>query len=208
VKYLFIGKKFSKLGRGGFVVTKRFCETFQDKTKFIESSEITNKNDLMGYKKVIFRTQVSSAYNIPINHLSLRKFNYLVYVRNENLTPLLNSCTNGFYYYKANEKIKNYIPMITDFSVEETISDIPCLGFYIRNFITKDSFDWLLDNLKIIKPPINLYLMGKPTNIDFKIINKNIKNITHTYDNHTFFSNVTHYIYPRSKSWIDIMCHI
>jgi len=194
------------LKRGSFTITKRFCEWFSDEADFIEGSKITQK-DFEGYQKVIFRTQVPSAYNIPVNGVALRKVNHLIYIRNEHLSPLMNSCTNGFYYYKRNKKIKNYIPLITPFSVTKVERNIPCLGFYERNCITRDSFDWFMDTVKNLSVDVDIYFMGNPPKINFTNLSKHVKNTTHTFDNEEFYSNITHYVYPRSKMWDDPFPH-
>lgn len=205
MKFLFTGKEFGLSKRGGFVVTKRFCDWFSDKTEFIEASKIT-KDHLNKYQKVIFLTQVPTAYNIPVNGIALRNVNHLVYIRSNRITPMLNSCTNGFNYYKRFKLIKNYIPTITPFSVNKNKRDDPCLGFYQRNFITRDSFDWFRNCLSTLKCDVDVYLMGDPPKIDFSSLN-HVRNVTHTYNNEEFFSNVTHYIYPRSKTWVDPFPH-
>jgi len=206
MKFLFTGREFALLKRGSFTITKRFCEWFSYRADFIEGLKITT-DDFKDYQKVIFRTQVPSAYNIHVNGIALRNVNHLVYIRNEHLTPLLNSCTNGFYYYKRNKKIKHYIPMITPFSVTKTDRPIPCLGFYERNCITRDSFDWFMDIIKNLKVDVDIYFMGNPPKINFSSLSNHVKSTTHTFDNEEFYSNITHYIYPRSKMWDDPFPH-
>jgi len=206
MKFLFTGRKFTLLKRGSFTITKRFCEWFDDRADFIEGSKIT-VNDFNGYKKVIFRTQVPSAYNISVNGIALRNTNHLVYIRGEHLTPLLNSCSNGFHYYKRNTKIKHYIPLFTPFSVTKVNRPIPCLGFYERNCITRDSFDWFMNTIKNLNTDVDIYFMGNPPKINFINLSKHVKSVVHTFDNEEFYSNITHYVYPQSKLWDDPFPH-
>lgn len=207
MKYLFAGKSFGLMRRGGYVTTKRFCNLYPEKTEFINACKINTKEQLQNYKKIIFRTQVPSAYNIPINGIHLRDVNHLAYMRNEYITPLLNTCTNGFHYYRTFAKIKNYIPFITPFQVEKKESNLPCLGFYKRNFVTKDSFHWVMEMLKNLSVDVDVYLMGEHSAIKLEGLSPHVKSVTHTYDNREFFKNVTHYIYPRSKTWVDPFPH-
>ena len=206
MKFLFSGREFTLLKRGSYTITKRFCEWFDDKADFIEGSKLTTKH-YEKYRKVIFRTQVPSAYNVSVNGIALRNINHLVYIRNEHLTPLLNSCTNGFHYYQRNKKIKHYIPLITPFNVDKIQRDIPCLGFYERNCITRDSFDWFINMVKNLRVDVDVYFMGNPPVIDFQQLSKHVKSATHTFNNEEFYSNITHYIYPRSKMWDDPFPH-
>ena len=140
MKYLVIGHKFGKLGRGGFHVSKRFCDEHSDYCEFKEDKKARNLENLEGkYKRIIFRTQVPRCYSIPVNFVRLRKINHIFYLRAKHLSPLYNNCTNGFYYYKMHEKFDNYIPMITDFPVQEiTQPKEICLGFYVRKWLTPD----------------------------------------------------------------------
>ena len=206
MKFLFTGREFGLLKRGSFTITKRFCDWFANKTEFIEGSKLRLEH-LDKFQKVIFRTQVPSAYNIPVNGIALRNVNHLVYIRNEHLTPLLNSCTNGFYYYKRNNKIQHYIPLITPFSVLKIDRSIPCLGFYERNCITQDSFDWFKEMIKNLTVDVDVYFMGNSPKINFTRLSPHIKSVTHTFDNEEFYPNITHYIYPRSKLWDDPFPH-
>jgi len=207
MKYLFVGKEFGLLKRGGFTITKRFCEHFSDLAEFIPSDELTSLDKVKDYKKIIFRTQVPSAYKVHVNGVSLRNINHLVYIRQEHNNSLFNSCTNGFHYFKQFKSIKNYIPLITPFSVEKVKRERPCLGFYERNFITKDSFDWFVNMVKELQTDVDLYFMGNTTILNFISMSKHVKSVTHTFDNKEFYANVTHYVYPKSKMWVDPFPH-
>lgn len=207
MKYLVIGHKFGKLGRGGYHISKRFCEEHSEYCEFKEDRKARNLEKLNSeYKRIIFRCQVPRCYNIPVNFVRLRKVNHIFYLRAEYLTPLYNNCTNGFYYYKMHKGFDNYIPMITDFPVQKiTQPKEICFGFYVRKWLTPDSYScflYILDNLPY---KMNVAIMG---DYDLQIANhRNVNNFIHTNDNITFFSNITHYFYPTSKYFVDPFPH-
>jgi hypothetical protein len=203
--YLIIGHRFGELGRGGYHIPKRFCE---------EHSECVFKEDKRSrleyvydkYDKIILWTQVPRCYTIPVNFIRLRKFKYLFYLRSEYISPLYdNNCTNGFYYYKADNRFENYIPMITDFPIQENKVKQETLGFYVRKSITPDSFDWFVDFLSSLNRKVDVWVMGEEApEIEH---HNNVLNYNHTYDNVQFFSSITHYFYPTSKYFTDPFPH-
>jgi hypothetical protein len=208
VKYLVIGHKFGKLGRGGYHVSKRFCDEHPEYCEFKEDKKSRNLEQLeKKYKRIIFRTQVPRCYSIPVNFVRLRKINHIFYLRAKHLSPLYNNCTNGFYYYKTHEKFDNYIPMITDFPDQENIGfpDKPCLGFYVRKWLTPDSFDCFIDILDNLPCKMDVAIMGDPN--DQIEHHPNVNNFTHTNDNTKFFSLISHYFYPTSKYFVDPFPH-
>jgi hypothetical protein len=154
---------------------------------------------------LIFRTQVPRCYSLPINFVKLRNLNHIIYLRARYLSPFYNSCTNGFYYYKMHDGIQNYVPMITDFpKIKNQPSEI-CLGFYVRKWLTPDSFDLFVDILNSLNHKYNLCIMGDK-NEQLKN-HPNIKSFKHTNDNYEFFSTITHYFYPTSNYFVDPFPH-
>lgn len=206
MKYLVIGHKFGDLGRGGFHVSKRFCDEHPDECEFLEDKKARDFEKLQSqYRRLIFRTQVPRCYNQPVNFVRLRKINHLIYLRAKYINPLYNNCTNGFYYYQAHKGFDNYIPMITDFPKQENKPKQECLGFYVRKWLTPDSFDCFMNLLDTLKVKTNVTIMGDPSP---EIENhNNVLHYNHTYDNVQFFSEITHYIYPTSKHFVDPFPH-
>lgn len=203
IKYLLIAKKFSKLKRGGHVITKRFASNFPDYIEYKETSDARDLEKLnKKYKRIIFRTHVPMCYDTPVNFVRLRNINHVIYIREGFNFPTYNSCTNGFYYYKDNPKIKNYIPLITDFPKPTQPKDI-CLGFYSRKWLTMDSFLCFINILEKL-PPTTVCIMGTPSRQIEKACKGNYK---HTYDNVEFFNSITHYVLPKSKQYIDPFPH-
>jgi len=202
MKYLVIGHKFGALGRGGYHISKRFCDEHPEYCEFKEDKKARRLEILNDkYRKIIFRTQVPRCYSIPVNFVRLRKINHLFYIRAKYLNPLYQNCTNGFYYYHKHKGFDNYIPMITDFPVQEiTPKQEICLGFYVRKWLTPDSFDCFIDILDNFPHKVNVTVMG-----DDSPQIKNHNNVLHY--NHTnvsvqFFSYITHYFYPTSKYFV------
>lgn len=207
MKYLVIGHKFGLLGRGGYHISKRFCDEHIEYCEFKEDRKARNLEKLnRQYRRIIFRTQVPRCYSIPANFVRLRKINHIFYLRSEHLSPLYNNCTNGFYYYHRDDRFNNYIPMITDFPVQEIIQPQEiCLGFYCRKWLTPDSYDCFIDLLDSLKTKVNVALLGDD---DEKIKNHNmVLHYNHTNVNVQFWSYVTHYVYPTSKYFIDPFPH-
>ena len=208
-KYLVIGHKFGALGRGGYHISKRFCNEHPEYCEFREDRKAINLENLNEqYRRLIFRTQVPKCYNQPVNFVRLRKINHLFYLRAKYLNPLYTNCTNGFYYYKMHKKFDNYIPMITDFPIQENKPkwERECWGFYVRKWLTPDSFDCFYDLLdKQLKYKVNVMTMG-----DYSPEIANHPHVLHynnTNDNMQFFSYITHYFYPTSKFFIDPFPH-
>jgi hypothetical protein len=199
MKYLLIGKSFSELKRGGHIITKRFASVFPD---YLEYKETSNAIDLEKlneqYKKIIFATHVPAAYATPVNLVRLLNINHVIYIKGPLNFSLYNSCTNGFHYYKSYPNIKHYIPHITDFPKATQPKDI-CLGFYSRKWLTMDSYIYFVNMLEKL-PPVDVCIMGTPSRLIEKTCKKNFK---HTYDNTEFFNSITHYVFPKSKQYID-----
>lgn len=206
MKYAVIGHKFGALKRGGFVVSKRFCDEHFDNCTFIQDSKVRRLEILNEkYKRLIFRTQVPRCYSIPINFVRLRRLNHIIYIRARYLSQFYNSCTNGFYYYHMHNAISNFIPMITDFPKIKRQPKEICLGFYVRKWLTPDSFKCFINILNNMKEKYDLYIMGDQN--DTLENHPNIKSFKHTNDNYEFFSNVNHYFYPTSRYFVDPFPH-
>lgn len=205
MKYLVIGHKFGALGRGGYHISKRFCDEHPEDCEFLEDKKARSFEDLDDrYKRLIFRTQVPRCYNQPVNFVRLRKINHLIYLRAKYINPLYNNCTNGFYYYQMHKGFDNYIPMITDFP-KVSMPQHECLGFYVRKWLTPDSFKCFMSILDSFKYKIRVTIMGDPSP---EIENhNNVLHYNHTNDNVQFFSEITHYFYPTSKHFVDPFPH-
>lgn len=201
--YLIIAKKFGETKRGAHVISKRFCSMFPNDLEYRETSKATDLEKLnKSFKRLIFRTQVPGCYATSVNFLRLSKINHLIYIRAPFNYPWYNSCTNGFYYYKYNEHIKNYIPMITDFPKVNQPKKI-CIGFYARKWLTKDSYDWFIKKLDEW-PKVDICVMGRQEpELEHKLKGR----YKHTFDNVEFFNLITHYIMPKSISFIDPFPH-
>jgi hypothetical protein len=207
MKYLIIGHRFGALGRGGYHISKRFCDEhkeyceFKDDRKFLKLEDLNDR-----YKRLIFRTQVPRCYNQQVNFVKLRKINHLFYLRAKFLNPLYENCTNGFYYFKEHKGYDRYIPMITDFPVQENYPKQETWGFYVRKWLTPDSFDCFIDILNNFKRfKVNVTIMGDPSP---EIENHpNVLHYNHTNDNVQFFSEITHYFYPTSRYFVDPFPH-
>lgn len=203
-KYLLISVSYGNLKRGAFTVSERMANEHSEYLDHIESKYVVDLKELNEkYRKLIFVTQAPSNYSFPVNIVSLIGINYLIYIRDEYNHFGYNSCNNGFYYTHNHDRINHFIPMITDFNTKQCSNDKPCLGFYIRNYITRDSFDCFLGILNDLHTHIDLYTMGQHIKYDFSKKFKYVSNHRHTFDNQVFFSNVTHYVYPESRNFVD-----
>ena len=205
-KYLLISVKYRDLKRGAYLVSERFKNIYVDYVDHLEIKNIKSLEDLKKlneeYKRIIFITQVHQNYSIPINLITLKDINFLFYIRNYKFYFHENTCNNGFYYMYPT-KIVNYIPLITDFIVSrKNVYKRPCLGFYVRNNLTIDSYYLTLDIISNIKQDIDIFTMGQEIpSISDRF--KHVINHRQTFDNVEFFKSVTHYIYPRSKVFKD-----
>lgn len=203
-KFLFIAHKFDKIKRSSYLVTKRFTELFPDTFEIIEDNQVESLGSLNEkYDKLIFISQALNNYSIPVNLVSVSKLKHLIYLRQNYNHSLYNSANNGFHYYQNYKGYKNYIPFITDFKVEDKKLKNPCIGFYIRKQSFSESFRyavWMVNNLKY---PVDVCTMGDP----IPEFMGNAKTYTHTYDNKTFFENITHFVYPQTKEQEDMFPH-
>ena len=206
-KYLVIGHKFGKLGRGGYHVSKRFCDEHSEYCEFKEDRKSRNLEFLSRkYRRIIFRTQVPKCYTISVNFVRLRKIDHVFYLRAQHLNPLYTNCTNGFYYFHKHPKFDNYIPMITDFPVQEiTQPQEICLGFYVRKWLTPDSFDCFIRILDEFPHKVDVAIMGDHNPQIEK--HPKVLHYNHTHDNVQFFSYITHYFYPTSRYFVDPFPH-
>jgi len=209
-KYLIISVKYNNLKRGAFTASQRLANEYSQYIDAIDCEQIRDIAHLQElneqYIRIIFNTQVKSNYSFSLNIVTLKDLNYILYVRNHSVAFENKTCNNGF-YYMLNKKINHYIPFITDFNVgNKVIPTIPCIGFYIRNWLTPDSFRYIIDMLSSINEDVNIYTMGDDLR-SLNINNKFIKSYNHTFDNKKFFKNVTHYIYPKSKIFQDPLPH-
>ena len=107
-----------------------------------------------------------------------------------------NLATNGYAVYKANkDKYRFMIPLLSEIFQIHNITE-RCLGFYYQQY--KQSIDLYLDYLDTLQPSKIMY-MG--------IIEKELLSTKHTWiyteSKEVFFNTVTHFIYAKSKSFVD-----
>lgn len=201
-KYLLISHQYHQLKRGAFTTSVRLQKQYPDYLDHkldIHSQDIEQLNEI--YKKLIFTSQVKSVYYLDVSFLKLRKLNYLFYLREDENPFLYNSCSNGFHYFRRNNKIKYFAPFVTDFFVEPVKKEKPCIGFYIRKHVTYDSYLFITEFLKNSFYNFDIYVMGD-NSAHFANFNC-VDNYYHTYDNKEFFQNITHYYYPCSATFTD-----
>ena len=202
MKYVIIGKKFSKSKKGSHIISKRFASYFPKQLDYIKSSDVVSLEELnTQYERIIFSAQAPHLYEVPTNFITLRNINHIIYIRNEHNNELYNSCTNGFHYY-LNSDIKHFIPMITDFNAPQP-SEL-CIGFYAKLYRTDTliSFYDFMDNLPF---KMKIYTMGDY--LPYLENHKNVIEYKHTYDNYGFFSNITHYVYSTPNDFVDPFPH-
>jgi hypothetical protein len=194
-KYLFIPKKFGKLKRGAWMASLDLKETFDEFIDIRESRSIRRISDVVNdYEKLIFITQVPHLYHLNISFIALRNINHLIYLRGEYVSPLYNSCNNGFHYYREHNQIKHYIPFIPNLPKYENKNYR--VGFYYRPWLNPDSCKWFIDNY--VDNDIPIMTMGS---VPIRLLQR--KNWKHTFDRNEFFSNITDYIYVKSKKFND-----
>ncbi len=206
-EYLFISVSYGKLKRGAYTVSERICHEYAPFFKHLETNQIEDVlhlKELNKKYKLIFITQEQTNYSFPLNIITLQNLDYILYSRTN--SKVLNVCNNGFYYSKE-RSFPLYIPLITDFKIDKiNESKRPVLGFYIRNYLTPDSYQYFLNLLDSLRVDVDVYTMGQADQ-DLSAIYKHVHTHTHTYDNTIFFSKITHYIYPRSKHYRDPLPH-
>jgi hypothetical protein len=194
-KYLLIAKKFAYIKRGAWTASVDLKNEFSEYIDVRDCKTIKKISDISSeYEKLIFITQVPKLYSLNLNVLTLRNVNHLIYLRSEHVSPLYNSCSNGFYYYKEHTNIKNYIPFIPNLPKYENKNETT--GFYYRPWLNPDSCQWFIDTYKNNDKPI--MTMG---DIPLGFVKR--KNWEHTTDRNHFFKNISHYIYVKSLRFID-----
>ena len=201
MKYLLLARKYGSPKRGAHTTSMRFEQEHPENIKYSQDLYVTDYEDqLSTYDKLVFVTQAPHLYSKKFNFVSLNNIPHTVYIREEYNNPLYNSCNNGFSYFCNYKSIKNFIPMITDFKIDNVASE-PTLGFYTRVHVNLDAVEYFKEMLSKLTEPIALYTMGDNC-CDFQQYPM-VKRWVHTYDNIEFFRNITHYIYPLSVTFID-----
>jgi hypothetical protein len=202
-EYLLVAKKYDEAKRGAYTTGVRFAEAFRGRCEFRETTAIgTGFDRIEGFRKVVLVTQAPRLYAQRVNFVSLRGTDHLIYIRPNLNNPLFNSCTNGFYIYKDNPGIRHFVPMITDLRVDRRADfDVPALGFYSRVHVNYDSYLYFQEFLRGLRMTVDLYTMGN-SSTDFARF-PCVRSWTHTTDNVEFFSNISHYVYPRSLEYLD-----
>lgn len=205
-KYLLISHEYPKTRRGAFTTARRLTENFPEYLDHKTDQDCVGKliylNDK--YKKLIFITQAPRMYLFKANFLNLKDLNYSYFIRGECHPKLYkNPTTNGFHYYHMYSDIEFYVPFIFDFPVPKfsKIDNLPVVGFYIRPVLVPDVLDYAINFARTIRTKIRLYILG---DCDYKFDKyPNIVSCNQTYDNKEFFSNITHYVYPKSAWFQD-----
>lgn len=201
MKYLLLARKYGSPKRGAHTTSIRFQTEHPNHIVYSQDMFVTDyEEQLRVYDKLIFVTQAPHLYSKTFNFISLNKIPHTVYIRHEYNNPLYNSCNNGFSYFRHYSDIKNFIPMITDFKVTRNDNDIT-LGFYTRVHVNLDAVEYFKHMLSNLTEPITLYTIGDNC-CDFSQYPM-VTRWVHTYDNVEFFSNITHYIYPMSSTFVD-----
>jgi hypothetical protein len=205
-KYLLIAHKYTNTRRGAHTTAKRLAKKFPDYLDYKTDYECVDKLDQFNeeYRKLIFVTQAPKMYLFKANFVNLRNLNYSYFIRGENNPKVYNnSMTNGFYYNHMYPNIEFYVPFIFDFKVpiQSKLDNLPTVGFYIRPVLVPDVLDYVVHFVKNVKTKIRLYILG---DCDYNFAKfDNIISYKKTYDNIDFFSNITHYIYPKSAWFQD-----
>lgn len=205
-KYLLIAHNYTNTRRGAHTTAKRLAKEFSEYLEYKPDYECIDKLDQFNeeYKKLIFVTQAPKMYLFKANFLNLRELNYSYFIRGENNPKVYkNSITNGFYYNYMYPDIESYVPFIFDFPVpiQSKVDDLPVVGFYIRPILVPDVLDYAVYFCKTVNTKIRLYILGD-CHYNFAKFD-NIVSCKQTYNNVDFFSNITHYIYPKSAWFQD-----
>lgn len=196
MKYLFIAKKFPKIKRGAWTASEDLRRVFPNNITLKTDNRVHKIRGVAPlYDKIVLVTQVPHLYHFAVNFLSLHGINHLIFIRSEHNEPFFNSCTNGFYYYKEHEDIKNYIPFIPRLPVMREPQE-ERIGFYHRPYLNPDACKWFIDKYKDNDIPI--ITMG-----EYIAAFKNRRNWVHTYERDYFWKNTSTYLYPRSTTYVD-----
>lgn len=200
-KYLLISHEYSKTRRGAYTTSKRLARSFPEYLDHKVDKDCIGKLEQFNeeYKKLIFVTQAPRMYEFKANFISLRHLNYSYFIRGEFHPKLYkNTISNGFHYYRMYSDINFYVPFIFDFPMQvfSKIDNLPVVGFYIRPVLVPDVLDYAINFARTVRTKIRLYILGECDHRFDKY--DNVVSCNQTYDNKEFFSNITHYIYPKS----------
>jgi hypothetical protein len=205
-KYLLIAKQYDNTDRGAHTSAKRLANEFPDFLDYKTDKECNGVLDKLNseYRRIIFVTQSPAMYCFKATFVGVRKLNYVYFIRGEFHPSLFrNTATNGFYYAYENPDIDSYIPFMYDFQVNSIpkTENIPVVGFYVRPVIVPDSFRYAVEFAKNVETKIKLMILGDCKYVFDKY--PNVVEYEQTFDNRYFFSNITHYIYPKSAWFHD-----
>lgn len=201
--YCIIGKRDGAAKRGSYIISERFADYFNN-IDFIRDTKVKDLNLLYAnYSKVIIAYQKCLRYSFGNQIYKLRNKNHLVFTRDVLFAKLFNSASNGFNFYNKMKLHKHFIPFITD--VPKTPKrEGQILGFYLRQGVVKDSFNFFLQELENLKFPINVVTYGYYYPLD-KL--KKVISHYHTQELKDFFSRIDFYLYPQSAKVIDPFPH-
>lgn len=134
-----------------------------------------------------------------INAIHFIRPNYITY-------GFIHKATNGFSIYKAETKYNYFIPMMYDYQNKNINADEISIGYYFS--IYRNNFGEFIEFLKENKNKIKyINILGKILYEDFYYnMLTNIDNNfnIHFYQNKDeFFSNITHLVFPMSKTFLD-----
>ncbi len=118
---------------------------------------------------------------------------------------LPNKATNGFLVYTDEKRYDYFIPMMHEYKNDSRVNDLS-IGYYFslyrNNF--KEFTEFLKQNVKIVR---NISILGELTYKNF--CSNTLRSISNKFslyfyqDRDKFFSNISHLVFPMSKTFID-----
>lgn len=145
-------------------------------------------------KRNIVLTQIPYFYKKK-KELFTEMFNAVHFLRPHLVNYWKNSATNGFSIYKEIGGYKYCIPMMYDYKCSNNnVKDKIVIGYY--NSIYRGTKEWFKQFVKDNETYIDrIYILGEQI--------KECPSFIHITNKDEFFSNITHFVYPMSTSFVD-----
>lgn len=200
--YAIIGWNDTLAKRGAYTEAKQLEIEFPNYVKcFDGNSDISIEELRSNYDRLVFTYQNPERYRTRNLLNPIYYDRDIQYIRKNYFTFYKHKTTNGFSVYMENPFYSNFVPMLVPmYKPVDTPNNKIVLGHYTRIQYKPDDFAMFKEFLKNLDVDVELYVMGK-CNYQYKPINRHIVYEYHTYDNETFWNNVTHYVYSETLAY-------
>lgn len=202
MKYALLGWNDKQAKRGAYTEAKQLEQRYPSNvTAFNTNSAIDIGRIKDEFDKIVYTYQQPNQY-LANTLFDIKRYNLdIQYIRKEYFSIFKHKTTNGFSTYIENKFYNNFVPMmIPMYQSMPQMYDKISIGYYLRPIYKADCLVRFKNFIKNLNIDVDLWIIGTAQHC-FKQLSKHIINEYHTFDRDAFFSNITHYIYSKSKTY-------